>query len=52
LHIYDGDAGTSAIFIWAILTISFLIACVSVYELENDTLNQAVLNEIKFNENN
>jgi hypothetical protein len=28
------------------------IACVSFSELENDTLNQAELNEIKINENN
>jgi hypothetical protein len=27
-------------------------ACVSFSELENDTLNQAELNEIKINENN
>jgi hypothetical protein len=27
--------------------ISFVIACVSFSELENDTLNQAELNEIK-----
>jgi hypothetical protein len=27
--------------------ISFIIACVSFSELENDTLNQAELNEIK-----
>jgi hypothetical protein len=33
-------------------TISFIIACVSFSELENDTLNQAELNEIKINENN
>ena len=32
--------------------ISFIIACVSFSELENDTLNQAELNEIKINENN
>jgi hypothetical protein len=32
--------------------ISFIIACVSFYELENDTLNQAELIEIKMNENN
>jgi hypothetical protein len=48
----DGDAGTSAIFIWSIYTISFIIVCVSFSELENDTLNQAELNEIKINENN
>jgi hypothetical protein len=29
-----------------------LEACVSFSELENDTLNQAELNEIKINENN
>jgi hypothetical protein len=29
--------------------ISFIIACVSFSELENDTLNQAELNEIKIN---
>jgi hypothetical protein len=33
-------------------SISFIIACVSFSELENDTLNQAELNEIKMNENN
>jgi hypothetical protein len=33
-------------------TISFIIACVPFSELENDTLNQAELNEIKINENN
>jgi hypothetical protein len=33
------------------VTISFIIACVSFSELENDTLNQAELNEIKINEN-
>jgi hypothetical protein len=49
LHIYDGDAGRSAIFIWSIETISFIIACVTFSELENDTLNQAELNEIKIN---
>ena len=32
--------------------ISFIIACVSFSELENDTLNQTELNEIKINENN
>ena len=30
----------------------FIIVCVSFSELENDTLNQAELNEIKMNENN
>jgi hypothetical protein len=30
--------------------ISFVIACVSFSELENDTLNQAELNEIKIKE--
>ena len=34
------------------LNTSFIIACVSFSELENDTLNQAELNEIKINENN
>jgi hypothetical protein len=29
-----------------------MIACVLFSELENDTLNQAELNEIKINENN
>jgi hypothetical protein len=29
-----------------------VIACLSFSELENDTLNQAELNEIKINENN
>jgi hypothetical protein len=29
-----------------------VFACVSFSELENDTLNQAELNEIKINENN
>jgi hypothetical protein len=33
-------------------TISFIIACVSFSELENDTWNQAELNEIQINENN
>jgi hypothetical protein len=28
------------------------VACISFSELENDTLNQAELNEIKINENN
>ena len=32
--------------------ISFQIACMSFSELENDTLNQSELNEIKINENN
>jgi hypothetical protein len=32
--------------------IAFIIACVSFSVLENDTLNQAELNEIKMNENN
>jgi hypothetical protein len=31
---------------------SFLIACGSFSELENDTLNQAELKEIKINQNN
>jgi hypothetical protein len=35
-----------------VFLISFIIACVSFSELENDTLNQAELNEIKINENN
>jgi hypothetical protein len=30
----------------------FIFACASFSELENDTLNQAELNEIKINENN
>ena len=34
------------------IDISFIIACVSFSELENDTLNQAELKEIKINENN
>ena len=34
------------------IEISFKIACVSFSEFENDTLNQAELNEIKINENN
>jgi hypothetical protein len=34
------------------IKVSFIIACVSFSELENDTLNQAELNEIKINENN
>jgi hypothetical protein len=34
------------------IDMSFIIACVSFSELENDTLNQAELNEIKINENN
>ena len=33
-------------------TISFIIACVSFSELENDTLNQSELKEIKINKNN
>ena len=34
------------------IEISFKTACVSFSEFENDTLNQAELNEIKINENN
>jgi hypothetical protein len=35
-----------------IYTIAFLIAFMSFSELENDTLNQSELYEIKINENN